>query len=755
MFRLNTRQRRVAWLILVNLVLLAGALVWRAQTRQANVQLAVAKSKQMLDMTSMSAPALDAEAVADLALDDVLLADMVAGKDVEFVSAVRMTPGEARYWQDQGCTGSNCAHVTLYDYAEQGTVEAIVNLETAVVIGRWTNANARPAGSTHILDKAMDIAAADAQVQSILGSIGAADPAMVPMSGWLMDDACREEWCVDLTFHDPNGSGRIFHVFVNMEQQEVARTFYTRGRPERSEGKPLAQRNAFEDGCHEQYGWNVCWEMTAHDGMLFSDATYQGTLIFSSAKIGQIEAWYPSWPGGYRDEIGFNATVPPFGGTEINDRGDSFEVRQLFTEFTRWPNCICCYRYEQILRFYSDGSFEPRFVSHGPGCDDLSVYRPFWRIDVDLDGPPNDSVWVWETDTWTEANTEFESHPLVEDVAPDGYKLATFDGNLLYRWAMLPTDPLGLDEGYLFLLRFNENEGEGPILTGPGDTYIPPRQWIDGEPLSGENIVLWHVPLLKTKKGGPWWCMPDPEPDFSPCEAILRAEAAQAVTQPEEALAQSVPTATATAVPQPGATAVPPTATSSPEPTVSPAPTATPRPIEGTTPEEIILNAGCGACHKIGSMGEQHKVGPDLSNIGALAAERVPGLSAEEYLRQSILEPNVYIVPDCPNGPCLPNIMPQDYGRRLSAEQVDTLVAYLLELEETAVTTIPSATAEPLPGEPQPADKAFPAPKRLPGSDVPTIATPTLAVQILLVTLVFLFSLLLLLKGKSDGGSGT
>ncbi len=37
-----------------------------------------------------------------------------------------------------------------------------------------------------------------------------------------------------LTFHDPNGSGKVFHVFVNMQQEQVARTFYTRSRPERS-----------------------------------------------------------------------------------------------------------------------------------------------------------------------------------------------------------------------------------------------------------------------------------------------------------------------------------------------------------------------------------------------------------------------------------------------------------------------------------------------------------------------------------------
>ena len=87
-------------------------------------------------------------------------------------------------------------------------------------------------------------------------------------------------------------------------------------------------------------------------------------------------------------------------------------------------------------------------------------------------------------------------------------------------------------------------------------------------------------------------------------------------------------------------------------------PTATPRPIGGTTPEEIILNAGCGSCHKIGAIGEAHKVGPDLTYIGLTAAERVPDMSAEAYIRQSILEPNAYLAPECPNTSCLPGIMP-------------------------------------------------------------------------------------------------
>jgi hypothetical protein len=153
-----------------------------------------------------------------------------------------------------------------------------------------------------------------------------------------------------------------------------------------------------------------------------------------------VEAWYPSWPGGYRDEIGFRFGAP-FGDTEFTDLGDGFEVRQLFTEFTHWPNCICCYRYEEFMRFYEDGRFQIGFVSHGPGCDDLSVYRPFFRIDLALNGRGGDEVWAWDANQWVEVAEEMEFYPFVDDLSPDNEKLATFDGDTHYRWQMFRSDP--------------------------------------------------------------------------------------------------------------------------------------------------------------------------------------------------------------------------------------------------------------------------------------------------------------------------
>lgn len=82
--------------------------------------------------------------------------------------------------------------------------------------------------------------------------------------------------------------------------------------------------------------------------------------------------------------------------------------------------------------------------------------------------------------------------------------------------------------------------------------------------------------------------------------------------------------------------------------------------------------AGCATCHSVQEGVDL--VGPSLAGVGTRAAERVPGLSAEEYLRQSILEPDAYVVE-----PYSAGVM-QSWDGILSDAQVDALVGYLLSL---------------------------------------------------------------------------
>ncbi|MDJ0753429.1 MAG: cytochrome c [Ardenticatenaceae bacterium] len=681
-------QHPILYILTILFVFAAAVIWWSGQARPASGVQAAAKVIP-LEIEVFAAPYSEemAQAVFE---QDPAVENFLQQREHAFIQAVPLSEGESRRWA--ACAVDSCAHILYYNFEDKGTIEGVVNLRSGQAIDLWQDRGARPLASTNNLRAALEIAAADQRVTDVLGEISADDLMMVPMNIWLLDDDCLNDWCVDLTFHDPVGSGKIFHVTVNMEQQAVARTFYTRGRPARPYRDITPQRNAFSDGCHEGEGWAVCWQMTAHDGVEFYDAQYDEKTVFSTAKIGQVEVWYPSWPGGYRDEIGFSASVPPYFDTELEEFDGGFTISQLFTEFARWPNCICCYRYEQIMSFYEDGTFEARFVSHGPGCDDLSIYQPMWRFDLDLDDPNGDEVWVWETDQWREAEAEEELELILDrNLSPEGQKVATFDGDLHYRWSYIPSDPLGLDEAKMFLLRWQELEGENPILTGPANTFQPPRQWIDGDAVSGENVVLWYVPLLKTKKGGPWFCMPEPGEEGTPCEAVLRVNPAEELPTAEEVAEQLAtiaadPSASPTPSPDQIASEDGDTDVASDEEAVEVA-------IEGDTIEDVILNAGCAACHVIGPIGDHGKVGPDLTGIAAVADSRVEGQSAREYLRSAILYPNDHIVADCPNGPCLADVMPDYYGERLSAGQLEDMISYLLN-EEIAAEAAESEEAD-------------------------------------------------------------
>ncbi|MBI5959630.1 MAG: ABC transporter substrate-binding protein [Chloroflexi bacterium] len=80
----------------------------------------------------------------------------------------------------------------------------------------------------------------------------------------------------------------------------------------------------------------------------------------------------------------------------------------------------------------------------------------------------------------------------------------------------------------------------------------------------------------------------------------------------------------------------------------------------------LFTAQGCVACHSAAAAG----VGPSFDGLASRAPTRVEGVSAEDYLRQSILEPGAFT----PEG--FQNIMPP-YAA-LSEQDVNDLVAYLL-----------------------------------------------------------------------------
>lgn len=90
--------------------------------------------------------------------------------------------------------------------------------------------------------------------------------------------------------------------------------------------------------------------------------------------------------------------------------------------------------------------------------------------------------------------------------------------------------------------------------------------------------------------------------------------------------------------------------------------------------QAVYNQSGCGGCHAIENL-SAGVVGPSLSEIGDTAETRVEGMTAEEYIRESILNPNAYVVDGYDAG-----VMPQNFSDVLSDGQLDDLVAFLTSL---------------------------------------------------------------------------
>ncbi|RMF50250.1 MAG: cytochrome c [Anaerolineae bacterium] len=88
----------------------------------------------------------------------------------------------------------------------------------------------------------------------------------------------------------------------------------------------------------------------------------------------------------------------------------------------------------------------------------------------------------------------------------------------------------------------------------------------------------------------------------------------------------------------------------------------------------IGSNPGCATCHSRDA--GVTLVGPSLAGIATTAASRVDGMSAEEYIRQSILEPEAYVVDGFVAGTMVPG-----WDKALSEKELNDLVAYLMTLQ--------------------------------------------------------------------------
>lgn len=92
---------------------------------------------------------------------------------------------------------------------------------------------------------------------------------------------------------------------------------------------------------------------------------------------------------------------------------------------------------------------------------------------------------------------------------------------------------------------------------------------------------------------------------------------------------------------------------------------------------EVLFRKGksnapaCIGCHALAPGG--FSLGPVMKDVAPRVSNRVPGMGAVEYIRQSILEPLVYVVPGF-----RPTMYPK-YRESLTDQEIEDLIAFVLQ----------------------------------------------------------------------------
>jgi nitric oxide reductase subunit C len=88
---------------------------------------------------------------------------------------------------------------------------------------------------------------------------------------------------------------------------------------------------------------------------------------------------------------------------------------------------------------------------------------------------------------------------------------------------------------------------------------------------------------------------------------------------------------------------------------------------------QAVFSHECGSCHSL--IEDTIIVGPSLAGVATRAAMRLPDVDAQTYIMTSILRPGDYVVTG------FENLMPENLAKKLTGEEIDAVVAYLLTLK--------------------------------------------------------------------------
>lgn len=524
--------RRWSWLLILGLavVLAVVALITLAPSRSVRGKSAAQPlSDDLLPQQTLA---------QDLALLDSRVQGHTVGRRAEVFGVHAIADGHYPV-TSAACDSAECWRVEIYNFDDNAAVTAIVNVDTRQVLDVLHLPNMHPGINQRLIRVAEEIAFNDPQVIEVLG-FRPTKGDMAPVESNLTGTSCESDnLCGAITFELGD---RVLWAVVDLTREELAGIGYTdmeQVPPSTERAEPRTPQDCFTAVNIDRDGWQLDYVTTSSDGLMITDAAYNGELVLTQAKLVEMHAAYWHQGGGYWsgyvDAVGCSPyggfPIYPFGPTQvidIMDGGDviGFEVIQDF-RMSNWGSS-CNYRYEQHYQFYTDGRFRVVSGAYGKGCGSNALYRPVERIDLAAGGDDaNDNFAAWDGTQWVDWTTEAWSLQ-TEDTqyTPEGYlyRLTDASGAGLY---MEPGqgqfEDAGLgDFAYIYVTRHNPAEGDadlGAIGTCCNDNHQQgPHNYLNGESVVDQNIVIWYVAQHQTDTAPGreycWTALPNTWPCF-------------------------------------------------------------------------------------------------------------------------------------------------------------------------------------------------------------------------------------------------
>lgn len=421
------------------------------------------------------------------------------------------------------CNPGDCYRVVMYNYYFNSSVVAIVDVAKGVVtnIKRIIDAEAEP--NTRINELAIDIALSYDEVRNAL-KLSDNDIAInkSKLKITINKTKCErsKHMCIGPTFYNED-SKIVVWTIVDMTDWKLNGLAWAKTKNAENKITEMEVQNEFvmSHFCEMENDtslgdWKIKYRIIGSDGLEVYDVKYKGNPVINSSKIVDWHVSYLNKPGvGYSDATGcpmFSAAaVVAFGGPFVEDLKDNNgkKTGKAFIQDFRspiWP-AMCNYRYQSRFEFYDDGKFRIMGVNHGKGCNDSAVYKPVFRIDLNLGNKAqfaewNGSSWnTWGKENWTEQKKS--------KLTKEGYWFKMTDDKnkgyyLIPDYGQYGKSGRG-DNAFVYVSK-NKNlpeEGTEDMVTiGECCRYDykqgPEKFLIPAENIDGEKLILWYVPMM-------------------------------------------------------------------------------------------------------------------------------------------------------------------------------------------------------------------------------------------------------------------